>query len=163
MDRIWAPWRIQYILGEKRPEGSCVFCDKHRNEDTAAEMVLEKGENSFSMMNLYPYNSGHAMVAPFRHASCITELEAEEISEIMALAQRIVSAMKNCLHPQGFTLGFNIGRTAGAGIADHLHFHIVPRWTGDSNFMPVLGDTRVFSEHIEATYRRILGSLEALP
>ena len=159
MDRIWAPWRIQYILEERPAPGSCVFCEKNAASDNKNALVLLKGVSAFAMMNLYPYNAGHVLVAPYRHTSCITELDSDELLEIMEIARSIVSATRTALTHHGFNMGFNIGQAGGAGIADHIHFHIVPRWNGDGNFMPALGNTRIISEHIESTYEKIIEAL----
>jgi ATP adenylyltransferase len=150
MNNIWAPWRIEYITSPK--DSSCVFCSAPEAMD---KLVLTSGRLCFAIMNRFPYTAGHCMVAPSRHVGDLTELSTEELSEIMTMAQSILAAMKPALKPQGFNVGFNLGDVAGAGIADHLHMHIVPRWKGDTNFMPVLGETHIISEHIENTRDRI--------
>jgi len=156
MDRIWAPWRIQYILGDKRDEnGECIFCAKPRSEDLRKELVLLKRDKCYVCMNLYPYNAGHLMVCPYQHAHCITELDAETNAEVMAAAQLMLPVLRSVMNCQGFNIGYNIGKAAGAGIEEHLHLHIIPRWAGDSNILPVLSDTRVISEHIEETWERL--------
>jgi ATP adenylyltransferase len=148
---LWAPWRIEYI---KRPKGDrCIFCDP----DPAH--VVERGEHCFTILNTYPYAPGHVMVAPFRHVAALDELTPREMLELMQLARRTVAAQQTAMTPDGFNVGLNLGKVAGAGIADHLHLHVVPRWEGDSNFMPVTGETRVIAQALEAT-REVL--LEAL-
>lgn len=149
---LWAPWRIEYIQGEKSDR--CIFCDPD------PEHVIERGEHCFTILNTYPYAPGHVMVAPYRHLGDLGELSEAEQLELLQLARRTVEAQRTAMNPDGFNLGLNLGKVAGAGIADHLHLHVVPRWDGDNNFMPVLGDTRVISQALDAT-RRVL--LDALP
>ena len=150
MDRLWAPWRIDYIKSEK--EKGCIFCDKPAEGDDHSMLILYRGENSFVIMNLYPYNNGHLMIAPYQHTDSTHELNSGSRSEIMELADQIMTIQKNIMNADGFNYGANIGYSGGAGIADHIHFHIVPRWTGDTNFMPVLGIPRfrckVYRKHI---------------
>ena len=134
MDRLWAPWRIDYIKSEK--EKGCIFCDKPAEGDDHSMLILYRGENSFVIMNLYPYNNGHLMIAPYQHTDSTHELNSGSRSEIMELADQIMTIQKNIMNADGFNYGANIGYSGGAGIADHIHFHIVPRWTGDTNFMP---------------------------
>lgn len=158
MDRLWATWRMEYITGNKKSD-ECVFCSAPKQDNLEETLVLYKAEKCFVIMNLFPYNNGHIMVIPYRHISDITLLTEEEYTELMKLTQLSVKAIKKSLNPEGFNIGMNLGRPGGAGIADHIHMHIVPRWTGDTNFMPVIGDTRVISEHIEATYKKIRNAL----
>lgn len=148
---LWAPWRIEYIKGPKGDR--CIFCDP----DPAH--VVERGEHCFTILNTYPYAPGHVMVAPFRHVAALDELTPREMLELMQLARRTVAAQQTAMTPDGFNVGLNLGKVAGAGIADHLHLHVVPRWEGDSNFMPVTGETRVIGQALKAT-RDVL--LEAL-
>ena len=150
MDRLWAPWRIDYIKSEK--EKGCIFCDKPAEGDDHSMLILYRGENSFVIMNLYPYNNGHLMIAPYQHTDSTHELNSISISEIMELADQIMKIQKNIMNADGFNYGANIGYSGGAGIADHIHFHIVPRWTGDTNFMPVLGHTKVQMQGLQETY-----------
>ena len=130
MDRLWAPWRIDYIKSEK--EKGCIFCDKPAEGDDHSMLILYRGENSFVIMNLYPYNNGHLMIAPYQHTDSTHELNSSSRSEIMELADQIMTIQKNIMNADGFNYGANIGYSGGAGIADHIHFHIVPRWTGDT-------------------------------
>lgn len=153
MDVLWAPWRMHYILGPKPDE--CVFCIPNNTEDDERRKILFRGQTAFVVMNIFPYNNGHMMVAPYRHVPCVTDLTLDEASEVMALTSRCVGVLKESMRPQGVNAGFNLGEAAGAGIAAHLHFQIVPRWNGDASFMAVLGDTRVIPEHLEATYQRL--------
>jgi len=150
MDRLWAPWRIDYIKSEK--EKGCIFCDKPAEGDDRSMLILYRGENSFVIMNLYPYNNGHLMIAPYQHTDSTHELSSSSRSEIMELADQIMTIQKNIMNADGFNYGANIGYSGGAGIADHIHFHIVPRWTGDTNFMPVLGHTKVQMQGLQETY-----------
>src|SRR5579884_813063 len=148
---LWAPWRIDYILGPKT--GECIFC----HPDPAR--VLESGEHCLTMLNAYPYAPGHVMVAPRRHVAELDRLDDEELSELMRLARRAVGALRVAMTPDGFNVGLNLGKVAGAGIADHLHMHVVPRWDGDNNFMPVLADTHVIPQSLEASKRALLDAL----
>lgn len=150
MNNIWAPWRVDYITAPKG--NTCIFCSDARERD---QLILTSGSLCFAIMNRFPYTTGHCMVVPCRHVGDITELNTEETAEIMAMAQSIIKAMRAALNPDGFNVGFNLGPAAGAGVADHLHMHIVPRWKGDTNFMPVLADVHVISEHIEKTMDKI--------
>jgi ATP adenylyltransferase len=164
MDNIWAPWRMQYILGV-RPEKDaaateadpCVICAKYKDkpENDRKNLVLYRGKNSFIMMNLYPYNSGHLMIVPYMHTGLFEQLIPETTAEMMAFLQRMLPVFRKIMNPDGFNIGMNLERVAGAGIIDHVHIHLVPRWNGDCNFMPVLADTKVISEHIEETYDKL--------
>lgn len=153
MDVLWAPWRLDYILGPKPDE--CVFCIPEHTEEDEERLVLTRGEHCFVIMNKYPYNNGHLMVTPYRHVSCLTELKTEEQNECMLWISRCVDILKKAFNPQGINQGLNIGEAAGAGIAAHLHFQIVPRWNGDASFMTVFGESTVIPEHLLSTYRRL--------
>jgi len=150
MDKLWAPWRIDYIRSEK--EEGCIFCDKPANGDDRTMLILYRGEYSFVLMNLYPYNNGHLMIAPYQHTGNTQELSYNSRSEIMELADQTMTIQKNVMNAEGFNYGANIGYSGGAGIADHIHFHIVPRWAGDTNFMPVVGHTKVQVQGLRETY-----------
>jgi ATP adenylyltransferase len=144
MEHLHAPWRIEYILAPKAPEGeSSLFTQIAQSNDDVEHLVVARERACFALLNRYPYNGGHLMVVPYRQVAELDELLPEEITEMMQLAQRCVAAMRRTLRPDGFNLGFNLGQCAGAGIREHLHLHVVPRWNGDTNFMPVLADTRV--------------------
>ena len=147
---IWAPWREAFILGKK--EKGCIFCRRFRRKNDKTDLILYRGEKSFVIMNLYPYTSGHLMIVPNRHIPLLSDLTPEESAEMMGLAVRAVKGMKKALHPEGFNLGMNLGRAAGAGVAGHLHLHLVPRWAGDANFMPVVGKTKIFSVGLQKIY-----------
>ncbi|ADC64862.1 histidine triad (HIT) protein [Ferroglobus placidus DSM 10642] len=153
MERIFAPWRIRYIEAPKY-EG-CIFCDFPKENRDEERLILYRGKSCFVIMNNYPYNPGHVMVAPYRHVASIEELNDDEALEMMKLSQKMVEVIKKAMNPDGFNLGINLGRVAGAGIEDHVHLHIVPRWNGDTNFMPVLADVKVIPEAIEESYKKL--------
>jgi ATP adenylyltransferase len=155
MKYIWAPWRIQYILHEK--EEGCILCDKPKQDNDAGNYILFRGELNFIMINLYPYNPGHLLVAPYRHARGLEELTETERNEHYSLVTRSVTVLREALVPDGFNLGANLGRVAGAGIDDHFHSHIVPRWQGDINFMTVMDDVRVVPQALNETYENLKG------
>ena len=148
---LWAPWRIEYITGPKSDQ--CIFC-----EPDPAHLV-ERGERCFALLNAFPYAPGHVMVAPNRHVGDLGDLDDGELLELMQLAQRLVAAQRSTMNPDGFNVGLNLGKVAGAGIADHLHVHVVPRWEGDNNFMPVLGDTRVIPQALEEARKALVEAL----
>lgn len=153
MKRIWAPWRSDYVLSAK-PTG-CVFCEKIALSDDRASRILLRGEKNFVIMNIFPYNPGHLMVVPFRHLGRVEDLTDDESDESFRLVRRCVAVLGKATHPQGFNVGMNLGRTAGAGIDEHIHVHIVPRWNGDTNFMPAIAETRVVSQSLDAVYDRL--------
>jgi ATP adenylyltransferase len=153
MEHLWAPWRMAYIEVEQ-PEG-CIFCTKPALNDDRRQLILHRGERCFVIMNLFPYNNGHLMVVPYRHANDLTGITDEEQAELMALTRKAVAVLKEAFRPEGFNLGMNLGRTAGAGIADHLHMHVVPRWNGDTNFMPVLAETKVLPDALFNGYDKL--------
>lgn len=157
---MWAPWRIDYILGEK--PGGCVLCDMPAMNDDARNFILHRASTCYVIMNLYPYNNGHLMVVPFRHFSCYEELLSGERAESAELTARAVRALKKAMRPDGFNIGVNQGKAAGAGIDEHLHVHIVPRWNGDSNFMTVVGGVKVIPQCLEDTYRALKEAFESV-
>ena len=150
MKRLWAPWRMKYILSNKTK--GCVLCDKPAENDDKKNHILHRGRTCYVMLNLYPYNAGHLMVVPYRHEACLENLNGKESLELMQLAQSSIRALKDSMQPQGYNLGINLGRIAGAGIDDHVHLHILPRWRGDTNYMPALASTKVISQALEETY-----------
>jgi ATP adenylyltransferase len=154
MDRMWAPWRIGYILSDKKEDG-CVFCNAFRAKDDKKYLVLCRSEYSFIIMNKFPYNAGHVMIVPNKHIDNPLLLSEEEQLDIFTMVNKGINALKQALKPDGFNLGMNLGRVAGAGIDDHIHIHIVPRWNGDTNFMSTVADIKVISESIEETYEKI--------
>ncbi|HKP54072.1 MAG TPA: HIT domain-containing protein [Chloroflexia bacterium] len=187
MQYLWTPWRMEYISGsgsdtaydgedvgddgsseamqgeEKAPESTgCVFCDRVRLPESQdrASLILLRAKHNFVIMNLYPYNSAHLMVVPYTHTADLPGLPHETVGDMLALVQRMVTAIGEEYHPEGFNIGMNLGRVAGAGVADHLHMHIVPRWAGDTSFMSVVGATKVLPELLERTYDRLKARLE---
>jgi len=155
MERIWAPWRIQYIQIEK-PAG-CILCEKPEQNKDALNYILYRGDKNFIILNSYPYNPGHLMVAPYRHVTSLEELTEEERHEHFEIVTRSIRVLRQVFNPGGFNIGINVGKAAGAGIEDHVHTHIVPRWQGDTNFMPVLSDIRVLPEALDETYKKLEG------
>jgi ATP adenylyltransferase len=153
MERLWAPWRLEYV-GSAGSAAGCVFCDALGGDDDE-RLVVHRGERAFVLLNRFPYTSGHFMVAPHRHTGELAHLEPDEIVELHRLAADGMDALRTVYAPDGFNLGWNIGRAAGAGIVDHVHLHVVPRWSGDTNFMPALADVRVLPEHLAATRDRL--------
>jgi ATP adenylyltransferase len=152
---LWAPWRLEYIVQADELPG-CVFCAEGAGELPEAESLLvHRGEHAAAILNKYPYSSGHLMAAPFRHVGALGELSAEEALELHHLSVAGLEALTSIYAPDGFNLGWNLGRVAGAGIADHVHLHVVPRWSGDTNFMPVLADVKVLPEHLLETRDRL--------
>ncbi len=147
MEKLWAPWRMEYILAEK--EECCIFCDALSQND---DLTLYKGPDTLVMMNKFPYINGHLLVAPIRHLSGLDQLNKHEMGEILATVDRSVEILKQVMNPDGFNVGLNLGKVAGAGVEEHLHFHIVPRWFGDTNALTVFADVRVIPEHLKATY-----------
>lgn len=159
MEHIFAPWRMQYILsnsdGSESKGSGCIFCDFPKENNDEQRLIIHRGKLCFVIMNAFPYNPGHLMVVPYRHTADFLSLTADETSEMMSLCQTSHSVLTNLMKPHGFNIGMKIGKTAGAGIDQHLHMHIVPRWDGDTNFMPVLGEVRVVSEALSSTWKRI--------
>lgn len=159
MKQIWAPWRSVYIGGEHGDQ--CVFCEILESGQDEENLVLLRGEKTFVLMNRYPYTNGHVMVVPKRHVGDIEELTDDEMMELFKNSQKMVKALR-AFNPEGFNIGVNVGRIAGAGVPGHVHVHVVPRWGGDTNFMPVFGDVRVISESLEVTFRKLKDALAKL-
>jgi ATP adenylyltransferase len=159
MKRMWSPWRSQYIesfaSAPKRKKKESLFRAAFRSRDDRKNLVVWRGKHCFVIMNRYPYNSGHVMIVPNRQTADLKDLTGAELTEIMQTAQRAMKALDALMHPQGYNFGANFGRVAGAGIDDHVHFHIVPRWNGDTNFMPVLSDTKLISEDMNVTWDKL--------
>jgi len=156
MDYLWTPWRYQYIrsaIAGEQPE--CIFCDAAKRADDATTLVVHRGVSSFVILNRFPYTSGHLMIVPYNHTAELAGLDPATLTEMMQLAQRAEAAFKSLYKPEGINLGMNLGRAAGAGVLGHLHLHALPRWTGDSNFMTVTGETRVLPEGLGTTYKRV--------
>ncbi len=163
MKRLWAPWRLDLIEAEAPP--GCIFCDLPAQEGLAADrknLILGRSRTSFAILNRYPYNNGHLMVIPRRHTADFTDLAVEELADLGRLLQLSLKALEKSYAPDGFNVGMNLGRAAGAGIAGHLHWHAVPRWNGDTNFMPVLADTKVMIEHLDRSWERLHEALSLL-
>jgi ATP adenylyltransferase len=160
MDRLWAPWRLAYVTASKPSEG-CVFCDASAREERDALMLFE-GRACYVILNLYPYNNGHVMVVPYRHVGSLAALDANELAELATLTQRAEVAITEAYRPQGINVGINLGTSAGAGILEHLHVHAVPRWTGDTNFMTVVGNMRVLPEDLAVSADRLRPIFERL-
>jgi ATP adenylyltransferase len=155
MEILWAPWRMEYVAGGNE-KGACIFCpgnDRSRDEE---RLILSVEERSIVLMNRFPYISGHLLVAPVRHVSSLDALTGEEKLDLITMVERAVGILTKVMNPGGFNIGLNLGRIAGAGVEDHIHFHVVPRWSGDTNYMTVVGDVRVIPEHIRATYEKLL-------
>jgi ATP adenylyltransferase len=189
IEYLWTPWRMTYIAGAHpddssrdkdaqaaaqeadlpglQPQGEnsgCVFCDRARlsPDHDRASLILLRGDHNFIILNLYPYNSAHLMVVPYLHTADFASLDAETLDEMMLLVQRMVRVIGKEYKPQGYNLGMNLGNVAGAGVADHVHMHLVPRWAGDTNFMPIVGSTKVMPELLETTYDRLKKRMEAM-
>jgi len=160
MKHMWTPWRLEYILSDK--QSGCVFCDMLEAEDDRESLILHRGEHAFLVLNKYPYNNGHLMVVPYRHVDTAEDLTPAEQADLMALLALSIRALRHSLSPEGFNIGANIGQVAGAGVKDHVHFHVVPRWAGDTNFMPLFAEVRVIPQALCDTYEQVKRALEAI-
>jgi ATP adenylyltransferase len=154
-EQLWAPWRLEYVAAAGGDSTECIFCAKQAAGDDDASLIVHRGGACFVLLNLYPYSNGHLMVAPYRHIARPAELDAAERAELWELMTAGIAALEQSMAPHGFNAGLNLGRVAGAGIEDHLHLHVVPRWNGDTNFMPVLADVKVMPEHLQRTLERV--------
>ena len=158
---MWSPWRSQYIDSfkgngkKKKAKKASLFTDAWKSRKDDKNLIVWRGKHCFVIMNRYPYNSGHIMIVPYRQTSNFQELTAEELGEVMSTMQRAMRALDETMHPHGYNFGANLGRVSGAGVDDHIHFHLVPRWNGDTNFMPVLADTKVISEDMRKTFKKL--------
>ncbi len=161
MKALWAPWRMEYILSDQR-RGPCIFCPGHDRSQDEARLILHLGSLTMVMMNRFPYINGHLLVAPVSHVPDLESLSQEETLDLLGTVGRAIGILKRVMKPEGFNIGLNLGKVAGAGMAEHIHFHIVPRWNGDTNFMAVFAEVRVIPEHIKETYRRLLLHFEEL-
>jgi ATP adenylyltransferase len=155
---MWSPWRLEYLTAPKTD--GCIFCYAARSNQDRENLVLARGERAFLILNRYPYNNGHFMVVPYDHVSSLEDLDASVLTEMMLLLNQGLGALRSAMSPEGFNIGVNLGQVAGAGIEDHVHVHAVPRWAGDTNFMPVVGDMRVVPQTWLQTYDQFLGALE---
>ena len=157
MEHLWAPWRVEYI--EKHEETGCILCQKPQEDNDKANLILYRGQQNFIMLNAYPYNPGHLLIAPYRHIADLQDLSRQEAEEHFEIVKKAVVLLKEVMKPAGFNMGLNLGRVAGAGIAEHIHTHVVPRWRGDSNFMPVTSDTRIMSAGLTDLYGKLRARL----
>ena len=155
MDRLWSPWRYQYV-SRTVPDSVCIFCEKPAQQKDRENHILYRGEHNFVLLNLFPYTSGHLMIAPYQHVARMGEADDQALIEMIRLAADAERALTEVYRPQGLNVGMNLGECAGAGIAGHIHMHVLPRWMGDANFMTTVGETRVLPEDIDTTYQRIL-------
>ena len=155
--RIWAPWRLRYVKNAKKSD-ECVFCAKPGAGDDRANLIVHRGERCFVILNLFPYTNGHLMVTPFDHIARLQDVEPDVTAEMIGLAQQAMRRMDEVYDPEGFNVGLNQGRVAGAGVDGHIHLHVVPRWAGDNNFMPVIADTKVMPQSIEQSYEALKGA-----
>jgi ATP adenylyltransferase len=156
MDYLWSPWRYRYVSTAK-PSDECVFCAKLAQNRDADNFILHRGRFNFVLLNLYPYTSGHLMIAPYQHVPTLDEAATETLAELMALTRKAEKNLRAAYRPAGMNIGMNLGECAGAGVAGHIHMHVVPRWVGDSSFMSVLGETRVLPEDLPTTYAKLVG------
>ncbi len=154
MKVLWAPWRLRYIEQARTPQ-ECIFCQKAEEKRDFENFILQRGKTCFTIMNLFPYANGHLMIAPYKHTPEFSDLTDAESLELLKTVSQSMRILRRGLRPEGFNIGLNLGKVAGAGVEDHIHFHIVPRWLGDSNFMPVLGEVKIIPEHIETTFRKL--------
>jgi len=154
---LWSPWRMKYIeyVTIEKPKG-CFICEAIRHDVMEEKLVIYKGKNTIVLMNLFPYNTGHLLIAPVKHVPSLEELSTSELSSLIIVLKTSITALKEALNPDGFNVGINLGRVAGAGLEDHVHIHIVPRWNGDTNFMPIIANTKVIPEALKDTYRKLI-------
>lgn len=158
MDRLWSPWRYRYVTSAS-PAGACIFCEKSASREDAANYVVLRAARNFILLNLYPYTNGHLMIAPYEHVASLSEADPETLAEMMRLMVRAEQALRELYKPGGLNLGMNLGECAGAGVAGHIHMHVLPRWTGDASFMTTVGGTRVLPEDLPTTYARLKAAL----
>lgn len=154
MDTLWAPWRIDYILGKEKEEG-CIFCNKPKSDRDEENLITHRADGAYTIMNKYPYSNGHLLVCPYKHVSDICDLNDQENSLVLQEVRRAVQVVRRVMNPDAFNIGLNMGEVAGAGIEEHLHYHVVPRWSGDVNFISVLDDVRVIPEHIRSVWLKL--------
>ncbi len=159
MDYLWTPWRYRYITDATKDD-RCIFCDALAVEDDAASLIVCRGTKNFVILNRFPYTTGHVMIVPFAHVAELGQCDAATLSEMMQLAQRVTATLTTAYHPEGFNLGMNLGRCAGAGVTGHLHLHLLPRWAGDTNFMTTVSETRLHPEDLAITYDKLRRALQ---
>lgn len=162
MQQLYAPWRMAYIKSEKTPVSGCIFCDKRHATTDAQDLIIARSTHVYVMLNRYPYNSGHLMVMPYEHLHSQEQMSAEALTDLMLTVNKALAALRHAYHPSAFNLGVNLGEAAGAGIAAHYHFHIVPRWAHDHNFMTVIGETRIIPDTLEGIYADLTRAWAAL-
>ncbi len=161
MKNLWAPWRMEYILSDQKG-GSCIFCPGTERGEDEERLILYVGSLTAVMMNRFPYNNGHLLVAPIQHVPGLDQLSDEESLDLLLMVRKSIDILRNIMNPEGFNVGLNLGRVAGAGMEEHMHFHIVPRWNGDTNYMTVFGEVRVIPEHIKETYKKLRNAFDKL-
>ena len=161
MDRLWTPWRYRYV-SSAQPKGGCIFCEKAASSDDRGNYIVLRAERNFLILNLYPYTSGHLMIAPYEHVATLAEAHPDTLQEMMLLSARAEKALGQLYRPDGFNIGMNVGESAGAGVAGHIHMHVLPRWTGDGSFMTTVAETRVLPETLDTTYDRVKTALTGL-
>ena len=159
MDYLWTPWRYRYIAQAGKHD-SCIFCDAAAGDDATSFIIL-RGRKNYVILNRFPYTTGHVMIVPYAHLAELRECDAETLGEMMSLAQRVQLALESVYHPEGYNLGMNLGRCAGAGVQGHIHLHVLPRWSGDANFMTTVSETRLEPEELATTYEKLRGALQA--
>lgn len=162
MERLWAPWRLEYIKSTQEEDQGCIFCEKPSENNDKTNHIVYRSSHCFVIMNKYPYNNGHLMVVPYLHESDLTKLPDEVLLNIQHLLQLSVKALNNTMQPHGINIGVNLGQSAGAGIVDHLHYHMVPRWNGDTNYMPILAGTKVISESLDDSWDKLNEAFQSL-
>ncbi len=164
MDYLWAPWRVKYIFRlKKRDQGQCVFCQMIKQKNDKATFIVERAQHTFSVLNIYPYNNGHIMIVPYRHVADLTKLTSPEKLELFELMEKTKKLLDKTMKPNGYNIGINLGKAAGAGFPGHLHIHIVPRWKGDVNFMPVVANTKIVSQSLLDLWQRLYDANQAKP
>ena len=166
MKHLWAPWRMQFIEDLRNKGDGCVFCELAQPTDDASvereRLILHRGDSCYVLMNRYPYNNGHLLIIPYRHVGTLSDLSSDERSEMMSLSSKSIEILSDALSAEGYNCGINVGKAAGAGIADHVHMHVVPRWCGDTNFLPLFSDTSSMPEYLTDTYDRLIGGFEKI-
>ena len=159
MDYLWSPWRFTYVTQADRASG-CVFCQRAAETDDERNFIVHRGRHNYLLLNIYPYTVGHVMIVPYRHIATLEQTSAEELAEMMKLTRRSEAALRNIYRPHGLNLGMNIGKSAGAGVAEHIHMHVLPRWEADANFLSVIGETRVLPEELAVTWGKLRKEFE---
>lgn len=159
MKRLWAPWRLEFVSKARKNLEGCIFCNLPKENKDKRNYIVQRGKSSYVILNSYPYNNGHSMVAPYKHVKNLEDLTNQELLEHFDMVRNVIAALKKIYKPSAFNIGMNLGRSAGAGIAGHIHSHIVPRWDGDTNYMPVVADTKIVHESLSSTYNKLSKTL----